>query len=336
MADKKQNAKPGVVDVEEIATELVIKEERSANLIQAVDIAGYNTLMQVSSMLANSPMFKGSGGAAGIFATVLYGHEHGIQPMTALSVIHVIQGNFGFSAQFIQAKLERSGVIIDVVDSDENVCHLKFSGRKGKVDYISEFTMDDAKQAGFAGKDNYKKSPKDMLYARALTRGARRYSPAAILGMYDYAEIEVMGPKDKPASIGTLSASQMAVGDPSTVIPYDKPVSEEVDTKTGEIKPTETPETPHVHDEECKKGNCPLQAVAPEPEPSPEPPSRDEIITSIYRLEEANGLKGHKIVDYRMKHLEKADLGTCDLTELIAYECHLSELPQPETSGKDF
>jgi hypothetical protein len=42
---------------------------------------------------------------------------------------------------------------------------------------VTDFTMEEAKQAGVAGKDNWRKYPKAMLFARALSAGVRAHCP---------------------------------------------------------------------------------------------------------------------------------------------------------------
>ena len=52
-------------------------------------------------------------------------------------------------------------------------------------------TMEDAKRAGLLGKTSWQRYPEDMLFARALSRGARRFCPDALGGaIYTPEELE--------------------------------------------------------------------------------------------------------------------------------------------------
>jgi hypothetical protein len=55
---------------------------------------------------------------------------------------------------------------------------------------VSSFTIEEAKRAKLTDKDNWKNFASDMLFARALTRGQRRYAPDVAIGSV-YAEGEI-------------------------------------------------------------------------------------------------------------------------------------------------
>ena len=52
-----------------------------------------------------------------------------------------------------------------------------------------EFTVEDAKRAGLTGKDNWRKYPSDMLWARMISRAKRRVAPDVCMGAYVEGEI---------------------------------------------------------------------------------------------------------------------------------------------------
>jgi len=61
--------------------------------------------------------------------------------------------------------------------------------RKGGQPYRHEFTLEDAKRAGLADADNYRKYPKAMLFSRCMSAGARAMFPDVLAGMYTPEEL---------------------------------------------------------------------------------------------------------------------------------------------------
>lgn len=124
-----------------------------------------------------------------------FGAELGIGPMAAIASVHVIEGKPSISATMWAARVDAS-LIYDyaVQEHTDQVCVIEWF-KAGKRRGVSRFSLDDAKRAGLLGKDNWRKYPMDMLFARAFMSGARRYCPAIGMGapMYDPDEIEVVG-----------------------------------------------------------------------------------------------------------------------------------------------
>jgi len=121
---------------------------------------------------------------------ILKGDELGIPPMTAIQELHVIDGKVGMSAELMRALILRKipGSQIEVVESTDKVCTLKGS-RPGHKPMEVSFTMEDATMQKLDGKDNWRKEPSDMLYARATSRLKRRYFPDACVGVYTTEEV---------------------------------------------------------------------------------------------------------------------------------------------------
>ena len=51
------------------------------------------------------------------------------------------------------------------------------------------FTWKDAIDQGLSTKDNWKRMPKEMLFARCLSKGANRIGPDLLLGLYTVEEM---------------------------------------------------------------------------------------------------------------------------------------------------
>ena len=122
-----------------------------------------------------SGMFKDVRSAAQAVVKIIAGQELGIGPMSAMTQIQIVEGKPTLTAPAIGGRVKASGRYdYRILEHTEQVCHLRFFERGVEIGE-SRFTMDDAKAAGLAGTDVWKKYPRNMLFARAMTNGARWY-----------------------------------------------------------------------------------------------------------------------------------------------------------------
>lgn len=138
--------------------------------------------MELATHFARSGFFKDASDPSKAIVKMVAGAELGIGPMTAMTGIHIVQGKPVLSAGLVGAMVLRSGrYTYEVVESSDAVCRLAWF-RDGRRVGESAFTIDEAKRAGLTGKDTWKNYASDMLFSRALTRGARRFCPDVFLG----------------------------------------------------------------------------------------------------------------------------------------------------------
>lgn len=123
-----------------------------------------------------------------IVTAVMYGSELGFSPMQALQSIIVIQGKPTVDAAGLQAMAISQGAIIEEIEHTDKVCRLR--GTRGKSVREFAFSMDDARQMGLADKENWRKMPKDMLYARCVSRLVRRMFADRVRGFYSTEEMQ--------------------------------------------------------------------------------------------------------------------------------------------------
>jgi len=137
-----------------------------------------------------SKLYRGIGDEFAIKMIMLRARELNIAPMTALDGgIHIIQGRTEISARLMGAMIFRAGHSITVEKEDGEQCVIKGLRSSGGIQYAS-FTIEEAKQAGLVKPGGgWTKYPKDMLYARALSRLARRLFPDVIGTGYVEGEI---------------------------------------------------------------------------------------------------------------------------------------------------
>jgi hypothetical protein len=129
------------------------------------------------------------GHPADTFVAMQFGAELGFFPMASLRHVYVVKGTPTLAAQAMHAvclnEADCEYFERDDQHSERGVREVWVCKRKGrKTVSRGEFTMDDAKGAGLAGKDVWKSYPADMLENRAISRCARRAYPDRIGGIY--------------------------------------------------------------------------------------------------------------------------------------------------------
>ncbi|WP_109030077.1 hypothetical protein [Streptomyces rubrogriseus] len=152
-----------------------------------------------------------------VTAVILAGHELGIQPMTSLKSIDVIQGQPALRAHAMRGLLQAKGHEIELVEADDDHCVMR--GRRKGADAWQTVVWDieRARLMGLLGKDQWKKQRKTMLINRATGEICRLVASDALHGMPyaaeeldGYAHGEVVQPKRAPLSVASLTAPAAA------------------------------------------------------------------------------------------------------------------------------
>ena len=173
-------------------TETGLTVVRPSTLAEAKDLASTLAAARTSpEALQKSP--------ADVLAIVLAGAELGLAPMQSIRALVLIKGKPTLSADAMGA----------LVKSRRDVCtYLRLVSSDGaKATYETlrvgeptpttmSFSLDDAKQAGLAGGDNWRKFPAAMLRARALSAICRAVFPDLLLGVYDPDELAPQPERD--------------------------------------------------------------------------------------------------------------------------------------------
>lgn len=109
---------------------------------------------------------------------ILAGREVGLQPIEAMTGIHIIKGKISFGANMMAAAVKKHPKYnYDVTKHTDKECIIDFY-EGGKKAGTSSFSLDDAKRAGvMTTGGSWYKYPKAMLFARAMSAGVRYYCP---------------------------------------------------------------------------------------------------------------------------------------------------------------
>lgn len=144
-------------------------------------------LTEFCKIMAASPFYKklGPGGVMSIYLTA---KEYDLPFMACLNGgLHDIEGKITFSGGIVNALILKAGHKADLVHSDENSCTIHFTrGDRTEPEYKGltfTYTREDARIAGYLNKNNWRTSPKPMLFNRCIIGGARICMAEVMLGV---------------------------------------------------------------------------------------------------------------------------------------------------------
>ena len=163
-------------------TQAVALQTQPVELIPSMGT--WNQIMTVCETLVQSGFLpKGINTPEKAAAVALKGNELGIPMMQSFSHIAIVQGKPTCSAELQLALVARGGVTWEFTENTDEKATVIFL-RPGFSDFVSTFTMADAKRAGLVTRGSaWEKYPRAMLRARAISAGARVIGPDLIGGM---------------------------------------------------------------------------------------------------------------------------------------------------------
>lgn len=131
----------------------------------------------LGQVLADSGFFQDSRGAAQAAVKVMAGAELGFGPVTSMTGIYIVKGRVTVSANLMAAAIKRHpSYTYRVREHTETVCVIDFI-EDGEVAGTSSFSIEDAKKASLMSNQTWKSYPRNMLFSRALSNGAKWYCP---------------------------------------------------------------------------------------------------------------------------------------------------------------
>lgn len=124
---------------------------------------------------------------------MMLSQAEGLHPIVAMRQYHIIEGRPSMRADAMQARFEERGGRVEWAERTNEACEATFHF-PGKSSVPVRWTMADARQASLAGKDNWKKYPRNMLSARVISEGVRAQCPAVVCGVYSPEEVQDFDP----------------------------------------------------------------------------------------------------------------------------------------------
>ncbi len=169
-----------------------LEGQKMENQMSAITIKDQNlSIMQLGEVLIESGYFQDAKQAAQAVVKVLAGIEIGLGPIAAMTGIYIIKGRITLSANTMAAVIKNSGKYdYRIIEHSNEICKIEFYQAGERVG-LAKFSMDDANQASLVGGQNWQKFPRNMLFARALSNGARWFCADVFAGNPAYTPDEV-------------------------------------------------------------------------------------------------------------------------------------------------
>jgi len=150
--------------------------------------------MALGDVFMKSGMFKDIKTQAQAVVKILAGRELGLAPLESMTNIYIVNGKVALQAKIIGSLIKKSNkydYIVTKLDNEEcTIAFYVFEVDNKKVEIgKSTFTIKDAARAGIVNKEVWKNYPRNMLFARALSNGARWYTSDVFCG-YTAEELE--------------------------------------------------------------------------------------------------------------------------------------------------
>jgi len=147
-------------------------------------------IQKVAEVLAKSGYFVDAREYAQAAVKVMAGAELGIPPIASMMGIYILKGKVSMGAHLMASRVRAHGYDFKVTRLENDGCSLDFYGKpdiNGKREKLgaTSFNEADAKMAGVFT-DMYKKYPRNMYWARAVSNGAKWFTPEVMSGMPVY------------------------------------------------------------------------------------------------------------------------------------------------------
>lgn len=152
----------------------------------------FQTLQMMAKNATQSKFFASLNGESGILSIMLYAKELGLPVMQCLfGGMHNINGKIEISARLMNSMVRKAGHRIDIEECTDQKCLLKGTRKDTGETAVVSMSLEEAKRIGIAKATGvWAIYPSDMLFARCLSRLARRLFPDIIGSAYVEGEVD--------------------------------------------------------------------------------------------------------------------------------------------------
>ena len=134
-------------------------------------------IMLLGKVMVASGFFPNTRAASQAIVKILAGRELGFGPIASMTGVYVIKGRVSISANLMAAALKRTRKYnYRITEHTDETCRIRFFEGNDQVG-VSEFTLDQAREAGLLSNEVWGKYPRNMLFARAMSNGVRWFAP---------------------------------------------------------------------------------------------------------------------------------------------------------------
>lgn len=167
------------------------------------NLAALEETQNLCQVLMRTPHYAKLG-QEGIFAVVAKAKSLNVDPMDALNGgLYTVQGKVEMSSAMMNQLIRQCGhSIMRDAKSNDAMCILHGKRADNGDTWTESFSIEEAKRAGiYNDRGPWGKYPRDMLFARALSRLARQLFPDVIKGCYVEGEIAQIKIEDSKQEI---------------------------------------------------------------------------------------------------------------------------------------
>ena len=173
-------------------------------------VRNMDDVVRSAKALAASGYFQDAASAQQAAVKVMAGFEMGFGPFASLTGLHIIKGKPAIGSNLIAAAIKRHPMYqYKVTSHTEKECTIQFFEKwGGRYEAVgdSSFTIADAAKAGLSTNpknETWKKYPKNMLFSRAISNGAKWYCPDVFGGSPTYTPEELGAEVDEDENVIT-------------------------------------------------------------------------------------------------------------------------------------
>jgi len=181
----------------------------------------FQDMQRMAVAIAKSGLF-GVKDADQALSLMLVASAEGKHPALIARDFDIIQGRPAKKADAILRDFQASGGKVLWKEMSDKRAAAEFSHPSSPAPVLIDWDMTRAATAGLAGKDMWKKYPRQMLRARVISEGCRAIAPGSTSGMYVPEEVQDFDP---PAAeplqineaVAQAAATAISVPDPAEV-----------------------------------------------------------------------------------------------------------------------
>jgi len=153
-----------------------------------IPVMHYKEMAALATTMAASRMF-GMTTPQQILTLMAIAQAEGLHPAIAIRDYYIVDGKPALKADAMLARFQKSGGKIKWNEYTDTRCSATLVHPNGDSITI-EWTIEMAKRAGMAGRNNWIKYPRQMLKARVISEGIRAIFPGANGGFYTPEEVQ--------------------------------------------------------------------------------------------------------------------------------------------------
>jgi hypothetical protein len=151
-------------------------------------LQSFDELSRAAQAVADSKLF-GVNTPEQAIALFLIAQSEGRHPASAAKEYHIIKGRPSLRADAILARFQQAGGSVRWGERTDTSVSATFSHPQGG-DVEIRWTLEDAKRAGLASGEAWKKYPRHLLSARVISEGVRLCYAPVVCGLYTPEEVE--------------------------------------------------------------------------------------------------------------------------------------------------